>query len=158
MELLKKLNEMGLKNRKTKCKPTIKQDCNGLEMKSWNVDDWMKVILNDESWICIGQGDVRIFVWSYAIEIYNDDCSVKTKIVSQSFMVWGCILSKIPKEINTKVYIKILDNFQIPSKENVFDNKEIIFQDDNASSHWMKRTKVFFKKNISIRWNSQQAV
>lgn len=49
---------------------------------------------------------------------------------------------KIPKEIeiitptiNTRVYIKMLDNFLIPSRENWFCGVEIIFQDNNTPCH-----------------------
>ena len=35
----------------------------------------------------------------------------------------------ITSTVNTQVSIQILDNFLIPSIENMFDDKEVIFQD-----------------------------
>ena len=40
--------------------------------------------------------------------------------------------------------IKILDNFLIPLIEDWFSDKELIFQNDNASCHRVKAKFVFF--------------
>ena len=56
--------------------------------------------------------------------------------------------------VNIKVYIQILDNFLIPSIENMFDDKEVICQDENVPSHRAKRVKTFLHdKNINnMKW------
>ena len=39
--------------------------------------------------------------------------------------------------VNIEIYIQVLDHFLIPLIENIFDDKQVIFLDDNASSHGM---------------------
>ena len=51
--------------------------------------------------------------------------------------------------INTEMHIKILNYFIIPSIENIFD-KEVIFLDNNASSH-RQESKLFLKTGISTQ-------
>lgn len=55
---------------------TSREENKATEKQLWNVNDWMKVIFSDESWICLNWGDnVILFVW------YD---SYKTKM-----LVWG---------------------------------------------------------------------
>ena len=52
-------------------------------------------------------------------------------------------ISIITSTINTHVYMEILDNFLIPSTENLFGNDEVIFRDNNASCHRIKEIQAF---------------
>ena len=56
--------------------------------------------------------------------------------------------------VNTEFYIQILENSLISSIENMFNYKEVIFQDGNASSHRAKRVKAFLQERHinSMEW------
>ena len=153
------MNEMGFTKRKAEWKPALthKQKKMSLrivkEKQIWLVVNWMKVILSDESRIYIGHSDdPGAFVWCHSNETHGYDCLKKISKLLELFMIWGCMSFKEPGDlaivistINTKAYIEILDNFIIPRIENYFVD-EIIFQDDNASCHKAKWTKVSFKE------------
>ena len=65
-------------------------------------------------------------------------------------MIWGSMPNKghggmviVTSIVNTEVYIQILDSSLILSIENMFDDKEVIFQNNKKSSHIAKKFKAF---------------
>ena len=79
---------------------------------------------------------------------HKDDCLKKINKLPKGFMMWGCISFREPAEmiINTFVYIEILDNFPIWSRENSIGGEKVIFQDDNASCHIAEDIKAFLQE------------
>lgn len=77
----------------------------------------------------------------------------------QIFNPWGFgaarrvktkVRAVITASINAQLYIDIVDTFLFPSSEKMFRNDEIIFQDDDASTHKAKTVKKFLEKRKSM--------
>lgn len=110
--------------------------------QSWYMVDWMKMIFSDKSWIYIGQiDDAGTFAWYSSNETYKVSAWGKHDHISNSFMIWGCMSFKSPREIaiitskvNTYLYIETLDNFLIPFNQFIWLWWNH-FQVDNASCH-----------------------
>ena len=92
--------------------------------------------------------------------IYTLNFLVSYIIQSCMTSEWLGVMAIITSTVNTDVYIQIWDNSLIPSITNIFDDKEVIFHDDNASSHQAKMENIFFKKshNYSIKWPTKYFV
>ena len=64
----------------------------------------------------------------------------------------------ITSTINEHMYIKILDNFLIPSRENWLGDDEVIFPDYDASCLRANKVKAFLKeRNIKINTLAYEA-
>ena len=58
--------------------------------------------------------------------------------------------------VQTEVYLQ-MDNFLIPSIENMLDEKEVINYDVNESSHRAKRVKDFhLEKHSKMKWQGNR--
>ena len=62
---------------------------------------WRQLDKSDIPWrIYIGYGDdAATFVWRHSNGIYKDDYLKKTRKLSKSFMIQGCMSFKEPKEM-----------------------------------------------------------
>ena len=61
--------------------------------KSYNTEDWGKIIWSDECYIYLGDNRGRIYVTQRPDEEFDKDCLVPTfKQSSVHVMVWGCIM------------------------------------------------------------------
>ena len=88
----------------------------------------MKVIFNDKSRICIGQGDdAGSFVWYCLNETYKD--------------IWQREQVKLPSLscISFEGLFEIMDNFLILSLENWFCDDEVTFRADDVICHRAKK-------------------
>ncbi|GFX71628.1 transposable element Tc1 transposase [Trichonephila clavipes] len=56
----------------------------------WNVTDWQKVVVSDESWFVLGTDDNRVRVWRRPDERYNSTHTVLRHTArTAGVMVWG---------------------------------------------------------------------
>ena len=72
-----------------------KQDCMrwAQKYKSYNTEDWGKLIWFDECYIYLGDNQGRIYVTQCPDKEFDEDCLVPTfKQSSVCVMVWGCIM------------------------------------------------------------------
>ncbi len=112
----------------------------------WTVEDWRKVVFSDESPFVL-RFNGRRRVWRrhnerYHVKALKGQFKNDTKI-----NVWGCFcahgvgrLHLIEGIMDSKVYVKILDNALRPSVKALFGRKPYIFHQDNDSKHKSKFT------------------
>jgi hypothetical protein len=124
---------------------------------SWTVDDWAKIISNDESKFDVCVGDFRKRVIRSKDEAFHADCIKRTVKFPKGVMIWGCMSAKglgnfefIDGIVNAEKYQKILTNSLLPSINKLHAEENFIFQQDGAlviqpSQH----------KNGSLRRGSQ---
>lgn len=126
---------------------------------------WNTVIWSDETKINYFKSDGNRYVWRFANEEYNEDCTVKTvKGNGGSIMIWACMSSNgtgklvlIPEIMTGVSYLRIL-------QENLFESADIlglesnfVFQQDNDPKHTSKIVSQFFNENqINVlEWPAQ---
>ena len=133
--------------------------------KSYNTEDWGKIIWSDKCYIYLGDNQGRICVTQHPDEEFDKDCLVPTfKQSSVHVMVWGCIMKgwKGPLVVleypggkggrmNTARYREqvlqgVLKDFY---KQMDAERDGVIFQQDGAASHWSKSTKKWFSDHES---------
>ena len=116
------------------------------EHLEWTAEDWNRVLWSDESPFVL-RFNGRRRVWRRQNERYH------VKALKGSFKndlklnVWGCFCAKgvgrlhhIKGVMDSKVYIKILDNELKSSAKALFKRKPFIFQQDNDPKHKSKLT------------------
>lgn len=126
---------------------------------------WNTVIWSDETKINYFKSDGNRYVWRFANEEFEDDCTVKTvKGGGGSIMIWACMSANgtgkvvlIPETMTGLSYLRIL-------QENLFESADIlglstnfIFQQDNDPKHTSKIVGQFFiENNINVLdWPAQ---
>lgn len=135
--------------------------------KTWDDEDWKKVIWSDESRFTLFQNDGRTRVWRLQKERYDIECIVPTvKHGGGGVMVWGCFtwdslgpLIRIEGTINSHRYIEeVLKPHLVPFIESFGEESwDYTFQQDNASIHTSKMTTTFFEKSdiTVMKWPGQ---
>ena len=117
----------------------------------WTSEDWNKVMWSDESpFVLLFNGRRR--VWRRHNERYKPTSITGTVKSDTKIMVWGCFcaagvgnLACIKGIMDSKVYIKILDNELKPSLKKYFRRKPYIFQQDNDPKHKSKLTSEYLE-------------
>jgi ketohexokinase/beta-glucosidase len=112
----------------------------------WTSEDWNKVMFSDESpYVLRFNGRRR--VWRRHNERYHIKALKGLFKNDLKINVWGCFcahgvgrLHRIEGIMDSKVYIKILDNELRPSVKALFRRKPYIFHQDNDSKHKSKLT------------------
>lgn len=129
---------------------------------NWTSDDWSRVLFSDESKFLLYGSDGKRYVRRFKDERLSDQCTIKTTRGRIGIMIWGCFSQRglgklhfIKGTVNASEYIKILDNYLLPSITELFaENEEFIFQQDNAPCHTAKRVrnnfiyKFFYQKFV----------
>ncbi|KAK3529541.1 hypothetical protein QTP70_032062 [Hemibagrus guttatus] len=90
------------------------------EKKNWTVAQWSKVLFSDESKFCISFGNQGPRVWRKDGEAHIP-CCLKSSV-------------KFPQS-------EILEHFMLPSADQLFEDADLIFQQDLAPAHTAKSTK-----------------
>jgi len=155
----RRLREAGIRKGKTMSRPRLtkkhaaKQLKWAKEHRQWTREDWAKVGWSDE---CAVEKDSDTVVqWVFrrrnAREKYAPkNIRGKSRDGRISQMVWGCFVGDklgpiafIDGMVNTDVYIAVLNDNLLSFIDalNADGFSDIIFQQDNASSHMSKKTK-----------------
>ncbi len=117
------------------------------EKKNWTVAQWSKVLFSDESkfWISFGNQGPRVWRKREAHIPSFLKSSVK---FPQSVMIWGAMSSAgvgplcfLKTNVTAPVYQDILEDFMLPSADQLFKDADFIFQQDLAPAHTAKSTK-----------------
>lgn len=128
-------------------------------IQNWTVqDNWSYIVFSDESRFTLNGDDGRVRCWRSAGETFLPDVMSFRARSSVSVMVWGCIsihgvgeLAVVDGRLNHQGYIALLDEYLLPSIENMFGDRAhpFIFQDDNAPCHrpravddWLDRNEI----------------
>ncbi len=118
------------------------------EKKNWTVAQWSKVLFSDESKFCISFGNQGPRVWRKGGEAHRPSCLKSSVRFPQSVMIWGAMssagvgaLSFLKTNVTAPVYQEILENFMLPSADQLFKDADFIFQQDLAPAHTAKSTK-----------------
>ncbi len=116
--------------------------------KNWTVAQWSKVLFSDESKFCISFGNQGPRVWRKGGEVHCPSFLKSSVKFSQSVMIWGAMSSAgvgplffFKPNITAPVYQHILENFMLPSADQLFKEVNFIFQQDLAPAHTAKSTK-----------------
>ena len=100
--------------------------------KTWDGEEWKKVIWSDESRFTLFRNDGRTRVWRQQKERYDIDCIVPTvKHGGGGVMVWGCFtwdclgpLIRLEGAINSQRYIEeVLESHLVPFMERFKEEK-----------------------------------
>ena len=127
-----------------------------------NIEFWKKVIFSDESMIDINASSYAM----YRIRRYSDSNPLSHHYIRQQMkhplklMIWGSFsfsglneLKIITGYMNSAKYIEILNECILPIFEN---DKNAIYQDDNAPCHTSKMLKQWYRTNkiTKLDWPS----
>ncbi|GFS79464.1 transposable element Tcb1 transposase [Trichonephila clavipes] len=110
------------------------------------------VLWSDESRFTVWQLDGRVWVWWMPGERFFSDCIVPTvKYGAGSKMVWGRFsgfglgpLVPVIGNMNSEMYVDILDNAALPTLRQYFREGPFLFQQDNCSIHESRRAQTWF--------------
>ncbi len=115
--------------------------------KNWTVAQWSKVLFSDESKFCISFGNQGPRVWRKGGEAHSPSCLKSSVKFPQSVMIWGAMSSAgvgslcFLKTVTAHIYQYILENFMLPSADQLFKDADFIFQQNTAPVHTAKSTK-----------------
>ncbi len=113
--------------------------------KNWTVAQWSKVLFSDESKFCISFGNQGPRVWRKGGEAHSPSCLKSSVKFPQSVMIWGAMSSAgfvfLKINVTATVYQYILEQFMLPSADQLFKDADFIFQQDLAPAHTAKSTK-----------------
>lgn len=159
--VIRRLKEKGLKSRFATKKPLISERNRKKRLEwckkheQWTVDDWSKVLFSDESpfWVRCKRAKRA---WSKRGEGLRPETCQATVKHGVKINVWGCFaahgvgeLYLVDGILEQKQYRQILEDYMLPSAENLFPNdEEWIFQQDNDPKHTANATKDWFRTNI----------
>ncbi|GFV71431.1 transposable element Tcb2 transposase [Trichonephila clavipes] len=126
----------------------------------WNVTDWQKVVLSDESRFVLGTDDNRVRVWRHPGERYNSPPTLsflRHTAPTASVMVWGFIAydsrSTLIVMRGTLTGQRYVDDILRPH-EGPFLNglPGAIFQQDNARPHTARFAQDFLRHFQTLPW------
>ncbi len=87
-------------------------------------------------------------VWRKGGEAHSPSCLKSSVKFPQSVMIWGPMSSAgvgplcfLKTNVTASVYQEILEHFMLPSADQLFEDADLIFRQDLASSHTAKSTK-----------------
>ncbi|GFT56213.1 transposable element Tc1 transposase [Trichonephila clavipes] len=111
--------------------------------RHWTVDMWKTVLWRDESVFTVWQSDGCVWVCRMPGERFFNDCIVPSvKLGGGRIMVWGYFswfrlgpLVPVIKNMNSEMYVDILDNTALPTLWQYFGEGPFLFQQDNCSIH-----------------------
>ncbi len=116
--------------------------------KNWTVAQWSKVLFSDESRFCISFGNQGPRVWRKGGEAHSPSCLKSSVKFPQSVMIWGAMSSAgvgslcfLKTNVTAHIYQYILENFMLPSADQLFKDADFIFQQNTAPAHTAKSTK-----------------
>lgn len=144
--ITRNLRSMGWKKTKPALKPIL-TPAQKAKRVAWCLKNihkrWKKVVFTDESYFQYFRNKTP--VWSKGRKL------VPTPKYSPKVMVWGGLsyrgLTPLKLDcgsVNSEVYIKILQNFLVPTMSTLYPDKFTLVQ-DNATPHTSKLTKAFLK-------------
>ncbi len=124
------------------------------EKKNWTVAQWSKVLFSDESKFCISFGNQGPRVWRKGGEAHSPSCMKSSVKFPQSVMIWGAMSSAgvgplwfLKTNVTVPVYKRILEQFMLPSAEQLFKDADFIFQQDLAPAPTAKSTKSWLNEH-----------
>lgn len=133
----------------------------------WTVhENWRNIIFSDEMSIIVS-GSRLIKVWRKRTEGFLPEYISYLKQHegrNLKVMVWGCItyfgqgtLTFVDGNLNSEKYIKLLNDNLWPVVAKYFLDKPYMFQDDNASPHASRKTKLWKETNEipMLSWPAQ---
>ncbi len=113
--------------------------------KNWTVAQSSKVLFSDESKFCISFGNQGPRVWRKGGEAHSPSFLKSSVKFPQSVMIWGAMSSAgvgplcfLKTNITALVYQEILEDFMLPSADQLFKDADFIFQQDLAPAHTAK--------------------
>ncbi len=143
--------------RKRATKPLLKQKHRqkyltwAKEKKNWTVAQWSKVLFSDESKFCILFGNQGPRVCRKSGEAQNPCCLKSSVKFPQSVLIWAAMSSAgvgplcfLKSTVNAPIYQDILEHFMLPSADKLYEDADLIFQQDFAPAHTAKGTKSWF--------------
>lgn len=135
------------------------------EREDWTLEQWGRVIWSDESRFCLFKSDGKQRVWRRVGERYDEGKTVSTvKFGGGGIMVWGVFtvhgvgpLIRCPPRVDTKKYHEMIDGPLLEYAGRVYGDGEFLFQQDNATAHVSKASKVKFREmNVTLMpWPAQ---
>uniref|UniRef100_A0A3P8UHJ6 Tc1-like transposase DDE domain-containing protein n=1 Tax=Cynoglossus semilaevis TaxID=244447 RepID=A0A3P8UHJ6_CYNSE len=153
----RRIREMGYSCRVPRVKPLLNQSQRrkrlnwAKEKKDWTVGQWSKVLFSDESKVCLSFGNQGPRVWRKTGEEQNPSCLRSSVKYPQSVMIWGAMSSAgvgklcfLKSKVTATVYQNVLEDFMIPSAEDLYGDADFIFQQDLAPAHTARSTKTWF--------------
>ena len=122
--------------------------------RNWTVDShWRKYIYTDESQIVVGSNNC-IDVWRKGAEVNRSDLVCRPSLHKVSVMIWGYLsfsgigtLTDVKGNINSQIYIDVLENNVWPVIARYFADNDYVFQDDNAPVHRARITENYKQEN-----------
>ncbi|KAG1324471.1 hypothetical protein G6F63_012574 [Rhizopus arrhizus] len=129
---------------------------------SWTIDDWKKVIFSDETKVNRIGSDGLQWTWTNGDKLKVFQVQHIIKHGGGSLILWGCLtwygvgyLSNIKGSVNSDFYIGILED-ELMKTIDWYDlqNEDIVFQQDNASTHTAKKISKWLENNniTVLRW------
>lgn len=156
-----RLQRMGYKSYKAKRKPLltkaqIKRRYQWAKQHlRWTGNDWSRIIWSDESPFPVLYGNIGRRVIRKKNEGFRNDCVKKESKFPCTVQIWGCFgyrgignMTIYRNTINAVRYQAILKDHLLPSITRLIRrNSNCIFQQDSASAHVARSTKVWFQGN-----------
>ncbi len=136
------------------------------ERKEW-VNEWENIIWSDESKFELFREDGKRWVWKRPDERYNIECLNPTvKSGQQGVMIWGYFtknnlgpLVRLKGRVTAAIYVDVLENNLLPFIDSLNNQKNYIFQKDNAPIHTARVVKSWKQENKvdSLLWSAQSS-
>ncbi len=115
------------------------------EKNNWTVAQWSNVLFSDESKFCISYGHQGPRVWMKGGEAHSPSCLKSSIKFPQSVMIKVAMSSAgvgqlcfLKTNSTAHVYQEILEQFMLPSADQLFKDADFIFQQDLAPAHTAK--------------------
>ncbi len=129
-------------------KPQLYEDCQAKLI----VAQWSKVLFSDERKFCNSFGNQGPRIWRKGGEAHKQKCLKSSVKFSQSVMIWGEMSSAgvgplcfLKTNVTAPIYQYILENFMLPSAEQLLKDVDFIFQQDLAPSQLCQKHQKLFK-------------
>ncbi len=121
-----------------------------------------KETLNLESKFCISFGKQGPRVWRKGGEAHGTSCLKSSVKFPQSVMIWGGMSSAglgplcfLKTNVTAPVYHEIMEQFMLPSADQLFKDADFIFQQD-CGTHTAKSTKSWLNNHVLVCLTGQQ--